>query len=138
MNMPLRIRAAAALLLCTAITPGCTPLAPNGCAGRLVACPSPETGRTRSPVRILSAPTPAAIYLDGRFIGYSPLTYPVSFTSETGRIHLVAVPLYPGQAQQEEVILVPPLPKRVSFFMNNPPAASGADAAAEPISRDGR
>ena len=100
---------------------GCAPLAPHGCAGRTASCPQIETGPTRAPVRIVTSPTPAAIYLDGRFIGYSPLTYPVSFTSATDRISVVAVPLYPGQAQQEQVVVVPPLPERISFFMNNRP-----------------
>jgi hypothetical protein len=126
---PRRCGAAGLALLAALAAAGCAPLAPGGCAGRVVACPAAETGPTRAPVRIDTAPTPAAIYLDGRFIGYSPMTYPVTYTSATSHISVVAVPLYPGQAQQQRLIRVPPLPKRVSFFMNNPPSRESDDIA---------
>lgn len=96
---------------CSAFEPDCVP--PDK-RPRTVA-----DGETRRWVDIDSAPTPAAIYLNGRFIGYSPLRYPLGFNSEDRAVSVVAVPLYPGQAQQEQLIRVPPLPTRVSFFMNN-------------------
>ncbi len=101
----------------------CSPLWED-CLGSATRCLSADTGADRAWVEIESAPTPAAIYLDDRFIGYTPLRYAMSFTSTQGSLKLVAVPLYAGQAQQERSIIVPPLPERVSFFMNNAPGAS--------------
>lgn len=134
-----------ALALWLAFT-GCarTPALP--CSKRLAPCPvwdtsceapSPQCtradlGPTQAWVKIDSKPTPAAIYQDGTFIGFTPLRHAMGFTSEVARISLVAVPLYAGQAQQERVIRVPPLPKRVSFMMNNPPKGSGQLTDAEP------
>ena len=82
-------------------------------------CHTDDLGATRRWVRIDSTPTPAAIYLDGSFIGYTPMRHAMSFTSKTRRLRLVAVPLYAGQAEQQRLIVVPPLPDRVAFFMNN-------------------
>lgn len=105
----------------------CSAFSPD-CSGFAAKCR--DAGPTRAWVEIDSSPTPAAIYLDGQFIGYSPLRYALAFSSTTRLVSLAAVPLHPGQAQQERLIQVPPLPTRVSFFMNNPPA--DADPGAEP------
>lgn len=88
-------------------------------------CTQADRAPTMGWVEIESSPTSAAIYQDGRFIGYTPLRQAMGFTSQTGRISLVAVPLFAGQAQQERLIRVPPLPERVTFVMNNPPQGSG-------------
>jgi hypothetical protein len=117
---------------------GCTlppePLAHRGCSAFQKDCeparPRPPTvaeGATRHRGRIDSDRTPAAIYLNGRFIGYSPLQHPVGFSSDEHVISLVAVPLFPGQSQQERLIRVPPVPSRVSFFMSRPDAGGPAN-----------
>jgi hypothetical protein len=101
-------------------------------------CRTDPQGATLGLVAIDSSPTSAAIYLDGAFIGYTPLRHPMSYTSQTSRIRLVAVPLTPGQAEQERIVLVPPLPTRVSFFMNNPPGdAAGSEASGQAQGRAG-
>jgi hypothetical protein len=92
------------------------------CAPAGTRAPSVDDGNTRHWVRIDSSPTPAAIYLNEQFIGYSPLRHPIGFGSGDSQINLIAVPLFPGQAQQSQYISIPPLPKRVKFFMNNPAA----------------
>jgi hypothetical protein len=107
----------------------CSPF-DQDCNLERVGCRSTDDGATEQWVEIGSWPTPAAIYLNERFIGYSPMRYPMRFTSQDSRISLVAVPLYAGQAQQEEMIAVPPLPKRISFFMNNPALDTGAGESA--------
>lgn len=99
-------------------------------------CRSTDDGATEQWVAIGSFPTPAAIYLNERFIGYSPMRYPMRFTSRDSHISLVAVPLYAGQAQQEELIIIPPLPKRISFFMNNPALDPGGGNGAMHASRE--
>jgi hypothetical protein len=76
-------------------------------------------GQTNQWVRIDTEPTTAAIYLNGDFIGYSPLQHRIGFNSTDRAISQVAVPLHPGQAQQAQLIRVPPLPAQVSFFMTN-------------------
>ncbi|NBC15142.1 MAG: hypothetical protein GVY09_17745 [Gammaproteobacteria bacterium] len=117
---------------------GCTaPLSgglARGCSAFAADCAEPgqttataasrPDGQTRRWVDIDSTPTAAAIYLNGELIGYSPLRHRLGFSSDDRVLSLVAVPLFPGQAQQARLIRVPPLPARVSFFMNNPPAES--------------
>lgn len=107
----------------------CSPF-DQDCHLERVGCRSTDDGATEQWVDIGSWPTPAAIYLNERFIGYSPMRYRVRFTSQDSSVSLVAVPLYAGQAQQEALITVPPLPKRVAFFMNNPAIDPGASDGA--------
>lgn len=111
--------AAAPPLPCTARAPACGPL-DGRCVDTGSVCLRRDPGPTQAWVVIDSHPTPAAVYQDSRFIGYTPLKHLMGFTSSTGRIRLNAVPLYAGQAQQERVIALPPLPDRVTFDMNNP------------------
>lgn len=107
----------------------CSPF-DQDCNLERVGCRSTDDGATEQWVDIGSWPTPAAIYLNERFIGYSPMRYRMRFTSQDSSISLVAVPLYAGQAQQEQLITVPPLPKRIAFFMNNPALDPGASERA--------
>jgi hypothetical protein len=113
-----------ALLLSVGCARPARPLAAVGCCGLLPDCgmrrePAVTAAETRRWGHIDSAPTPAAICLNGVFIGCSPMRHPIGFNSTDQAISLVAVPLYPGRAQQEQLITVPPLPARVSFFMND-------------------
>jgi hypothetical protein len=124
----LLLAAACAPQLRPDLTTGCYAFEPD-CEPRGPTVRVASDGKTREWVQIDSEPTAAAIYLNQRFIGYSPLRYPISFSSGDRAIDLVAVPLYPGQAQQQQIIAIPPLPARISFFMNNP-AADAADAEA--------
>jgi hypothetical protein len=102
---------------CSAFQPDCEPTGPDVL--------TVADGETREWVEIVSEPTAAAIYLNERFIGYSPMRYPIGFSSGDRAISLIAVPVFPGQAQQEQLIAIPPLPARVSFFMNNPATDTG-------------
>ena len=101
--------------------PACAPFE-SECidAGRL--CFSTDSVVSRALVRIDSYPTPAAIYLDRQFIGYSPLRYSMAEDGNSPSRRLTAVPLFAGQTPQERVLQGLPLPTRVSFFMNNPAA----------------
>jgi hypothetical protein len=131
-------RASAAGLLCLLLSVGCAqqlrPDLSTGCSAFQPDCepqepyvPTAADGETREWVEIVSEPTAAAIYLNERFIGYSPMRYPIGFSSGDRAISLIAVPVYPGQAQQEQLIAIPPLPARVGFFMNNPAADTNSD-----------
>jgi len=90
------------------------------CAADLDPCRHVPPGATNALVEIGSAPTPADIYVDGEYVGRTPLKRYLWFSSTTRAITVVAEPLYPGQARQEQRLSVPPLPNRLTFFMNNP------------------
>ncbi len=93
----------------------------SACTSRSGTYPGIPPGASQAEVEILSSPTSATIYLDGQSIGRTPLTHPLWYSSRTRYLTLTAEPLYPGQARQEQQLRVPPLPRRVQFFMNNPP-----------------
>ena len=120
------ILALALLAGCATPTFECPSLAPE-CTDAFAPCePVPEgcrkvpPGASHALVEIDSSPTTAAIYLDGEYIGETPLRYPLSYTSLTGSLTLVAEPLYPAQTRQERQLRLPPLPRRIQFYMNNP------------------
>jgi hypothetical protein len=83
-------------------------------------CGRLPSGASSAPVTIDSAPTSAAIFIDGRYVGQTPLRYRIHFSSNTRFIHVVAEPVYPSQTRQERRLQVPPLPQRIQFFMTNP------------------
>lgn len=94
---------------------------PGACRSLPKACAEVPAGADHVLVEILSSPTHAAIYLDGKFIGTSPLLHPLWYSSKTRFLRLTAEPLFPGQARQEQLIKIPPLPSRIQFFMNSAP-----------------
>ncbi len=85
-------------------------------------CQSIPAGATSAPVEIDASPTPARILVDGVEIGPTPLRHHLWYSSTTRFIRITAEPLYPDQGRQERLIQVPPLPRRIQFFMNNPAA----------------
>ncbi|MGB8146712.1 MAG: PEGA domain-containing protein [Chromatiaceae bacterium] len=94
------------------------------------ACAEVPVGANQALVEILSNPTTAEIYVEGKSIGRTPITYPLWYNSQTRFIRVSAEPLYPGQARQEHRLRAPPLPARIQFFMNNP-AQSDAESQQE-------
>jgi hypothetical protein len=68
--------------------------------------------------------------VDGQYVGESPLKRYLWFSSTTRAVTVVAEPLYPGQARQEQRLLVPPLPRRLTFFMNNAPKGQDGETQA--------
>jgi len=130
------------LAMTLAALTGVIPLA--GCAPRNLDCSSAARPLTTGPdpcrylplgasnalVEIGSSPTAAAIYVDGTYVGKTPLKRYLWFSSTTRAVTVVAEPLYPGQARQEQRLRVPPLPGRLTFFMNNP---TKSDDPAAPV-----
>jgi len=105
--------------------PDCDPtLGP--CAADMDPCSYIPPGTTNALVEIDAMPTSAKIYVDGEYVGRTPIKRYLWFSSTTRAITVVAEPLFPGQARQEQRVNVPPLPKRLTFFMNNPPKANDA------------
>jgi len=109
-------------------SPECDP-AFGPCAADIDPCRYIPPGATNTLVEIDSAPTPAEIFVDGKYVGRTPLKRYLWFSSTTHAVTVVAEPLYPGQARQEQRLNVPPLPKRLTFVMNNP-ATGNADGGA--------
>ena len=103
-------------------SPECDP-AFGPCASDIDPCRHIPPGATNALVEIDSSPTPAEIFVDGTYVGRTPLKRYLWFSSTTHAITVVAEPLHPGQARQEQSLNVPPLPRRLTFFMNNPAKA---------------
>lgn len=92
----------------------------NPCSSDLDPCRDVPPGADNSLVEIDSEPTSADIFVNGTYVGRTPLKRYLWFSSATRALTIVAEPLYPGQARQEQRLSVPPLPARLTFFMNNP------------------
>ena len=101
------------------------------CAADVDPCRDVPPGATSALVEIGSQPTPADIFVDGTYVGRTPLKRYLWFSSTTHAVAVVAEPLYPGQARQEQRLRVPPLPKRLTFFMNNPPKSDTNEEAVQ-------
>lgn len=110
--------------------PKCDPTTLGSCAADIDPCRHIPPGATSTLVEIDSSPTPARIYVDGTYVGRTPFERYLWFSSTTSAVTVVAEPLYPGQARQERLLNVPPLPTRLTFFMNNPPTANSSE---EPV-----
>lgn len=105
-------------------------LAVAGCASDYAKPPAISAaadGSTAAAVQIKSSPTEAWIFIDGQYVGITPLEQELSYWAATRYIEVVAVPLYPAQARQLKRIEVPPLPHTLFFNMNNPPATAASD-----------
>jgi hypothetical protein len=110
----------------------------NPCAADVDPCRDVPPGATNSLVEIGSVPTPADIYVNGEHVGRTPLKRYLWFSSTTNAVTVVAEPLYPGQARQEQRLTVPPLPRSLTFFMNNPPKTEANGEAIQQIRHAGR
>lgn len=102
------------LVVATTLISACAsdfPEAPESYAG--------VDGGTAAIVEIGASPSPAWIFVDGVYVGVTPLRYEMSFNSETAYLSVVAVPMNSSQTRQEKRIQVPPLPKHLHYFLNN-------------------
>jgi hypothetical protein len=70
-------------------------------------------------VRIDSSPTPAWIFIDGTYVGRTPVEPELPFTHATRFIEVVAVPMYESQTRQVLRIVPPSLPRDLHFFLDN-------------------
>ena len=97
----------------------------SGCATDSLQSLSPFAGPggiSIAPVEIDSSPSSAWVYVDGKYIGNTPLVYGLAYDSNTNYIEVIAEPLpdHPVQQRQVKHVRVPPLPTRIHFFLNNP------------------
>jgi hypothetical protein len=109
------------MLFLLAVSSGCGspyPEAPISFAG--------QNGEDAAIVEIHASPTPAWIFVNGDYAGITPLDYEMQFDSETRSLEVSAVPMYGSQTRQSKRLHVPPLPKRLHFFMNTPPLTASS------------
>lgn len=79
-----------------------------------------ESGMFNSTIKIRSLPTKAMIYINEREIGTTPLSYKLSH-EQSRMINIKAVPLYPNQYTQNIFVMIPPIPKTMTIYMNHYP-----------------
>jgi len=99
------------------------------CASSFPAAPESYAGTdggTAAVVEIGSSPAPAWIFVDGVYVGMTPLIYEMSFNSDTAYLSVSAVPMNSSQTRQVKRIQVPPLPRRLHFFLNNAPETAAS------------
>ena len=89
----------------------------GGCAETPLKGPD---GATVAQVEIDSSPTPAWIFIDGTYVGQTPVTREIPFTHETRFIEVVAVPAYASQTRQVLRVTPPAVPRNLTFFLDNP------------------
>ncbi len=61
------------------------------------------------------------------YVGTTPLEYEMSFDSDTAYLSVSAVPMNGVQTRQVKRVQVPPLPKRLHFFLNNAPESAASN-----------
>ena len=87
-----------------------------GCAQALLEAPD---GATVRQVRIEASPAPAWIFVDGTYVGRTPVEPEIPFTHATRFIEVVAVPLHESQTRQVLRLVPPFLPRDLQFFLDN-------------------
>ncbi|PKN80144.1 MAG: hypothetical protein CVU48_03160 [Candidatus Cloacimonetes bacterium HGW-Cloacimonetes-1] len=79
-----------------------------------------ERGMFSQKIHIRSLPTKAKIFINEREIGETPLTYKLTH-EERRMFNIKAVPIYPNQYTQNIFLMVPPIPKTMTIYMNHYP-----------------
>ncbi len=79
-----------------------------------------ERGMFSQKLYIRTLPTKAKIFINEKEIGTSPLTYYIRH-EERRMYNIKAVPIYPNQYTQNIFLMVPPVPKTMTIYMNHYP-----------------
>jgi outer membrane protein OmpA-like peptidoglycan-associated protein len=79
-----------------------------------------ESGMFSEKIRIRTLPTKAKIFINEREVGESPFTYIIRH-EEKRMLNIKAVPIYPNQYTQNIFLMVPPIPKTMTIYMNHFP-----------------
>ncbi|MCK9583713.1 MAG: OmpA family protein [Candidatus Cloacimonetes bacterium] len=101
-----------------------------GCAKNKQKIIREESGMFSQHIKIRSLPTKADIYINDVKIGTTPLKYKVRH-EDARLINIKAVPLYPNQYTQNIFVMVPPIPKTMTIYMNHFPPDYERNKAAE-------
>lgn len=87
-----------------------------GCAHAPLDAPA---GATVRKVHIDASPTPAWFFVDGTYVGRTPVEPAIPFTHATHFVEVVAVPLHESQTRQVLRLVPPSLPRDLQFFLDN-------------------
>ncbi|MDD5536494.1 MAG: OmpA family protein [Candidatus Cloacimonetes bacterium] len=79
-----------------------------------------ERGMFSETLKIRTLPTKAKIFINEREIGESPLNYRISH-EDSRMVNIKAVPLYPNQYTQNIFLMIPPIPRTMTIYMNHYP-----------------
>ena len=71
-------------------------------------------------VLIKTEPTKARLFLNGEYLGKSPLKTDIWFAKER-KINITAEPIYPNQFPQNIYLTIPPIPKKMTIYMDHQP-----------------
>jgi len=85
-----------------------------------IACSSVPMGARSIQVNIITSPTKAMIYINGKYHGESPLRANLWYSGKNSATDIIAMPLYPDQYPQALRIEGYQLPNQIYFFMNTP------------------
>jgi len=92
----------------------------SACARNREESQQEESGMFSQKLRIRSLPTKAKIYINEQEIGTTPLTYTLRH-EERRMVNIKAVPIYPNQYTQNIFLMIPPIPKTMTIYMNHYP-----------------
>ncbi len=71
-------------------------------------------------VLIQTEPTKAKLFMNGEYLGKSPLKTDIWFAKER-KINIKAEPIYPNQFPQNIYLTIPPIPKKMTIYMDHQP-----------------
>lgn len=92
----------------------------SSCAKNKQAPENEESGMFSQTLKIRSLPTKATIFINEKEIGTTPLKYKISH-EDRRMLNVKAVPIYPNQYTQNIFLMVPPIPKKMTIYMNHYP-----------------
>jgi outer membrane protein OmpA-like peptidoglycan-associated protein len=93
-------------------------------------------GTFKKKITIRSKPTKAMIYINEKQIGKTPFKTTLEYGTNR-LINIKAVPIYPNQYTQNIYLNIPPVPKRMTIYMNHKPKDYSVKAVSQamPLAR---
>ena len=82
-----------------------------------IGCSGISRGVFKKKMLIQSQPTPAKIYVNGEYIGITPVTTKLWYEKEKF-VNIKAEPFYESQTPQNIYIKIPPIPPKLTIFMD--------------------
>ena len=80
-------------------------------------------GVHKSRILIRSQPTKAKIFIDDRYLGITPIKTDLWYAHDT-TINIKAEPMYPNQIPQNIYLRIPPIPDKMTIYMDFKPKIS--------------
>lgn len=74
-------------------------------------------GMDKGRILIKSEPTKARIYIEDEYLGTTPIKTDLGFM-RTHKVNIKAEPIYPNQYPQNIMVEIPPVPKKMTVYMN--------------------